>query len=67
MTIIDAAVSDMRLRNATAQALTKRIDSCEAAGNILRLAREELTAKGETTRYFALVSAARVEIAGVQL
>ena len=29
--------------------------------------REELTAKGETPRYFALVSAARVEISGVQL
>lgn len=62
MTITDAAVSDMRLRNATAQALTKRIDSCEAAGNILRMAREEATAHGETQLYFALVREANRQI-----
>lgn len=60
-------LAELRAQNAGARDLTKAIDRLESSQNILRLAREELTAKGETTRYFALVSAARVEIAGVQL
>lgn len=63
----NAVLAELKAQNAGAAVITKALDRLTASQNILRLAREELTAKGETPRYLALVDAARDEIAGVRL
>ena len=63
----NAVLAELKAQNAGAAVITKALDRLTASQNILRLAREELTAKGETPRYLSLVDAARDEIAGVRL
>lgn len=60
-------LAELKAQNAGARDITQVIDRLEASQNILRLAREELTAKGETPRYIALLDAARDEIKAVRL
>ena len=61
-TVTEAVLADLRWKNGAAAALTRQIDQVGATENILRLAREELVANGRTSRYSALMSAARQEL-----
>lgn len=61
------ALAELKAQNASAREITQAIDRLLASQNILRLAREELAARGESPRYLALMEAARDEIKGVRV
>jgi len=67
VTATNSVLTELRAKNAGAAALTKAIDRCVASENLARMAREELTAHGESPYYFALLDAYRDEIKGAAL